>query len=548
VVESVADPRVASADVVVAPLVSTGRRPRLDLHRLRANEFTQVFSSRAIQLACALGVLDALLFFLLRPNVNDLWAARARASAVKSGVGLTYWFSWFGGGSTPGNYSVVTPWIAAVIGTETLCALSAAAIPFLVAMLVRGTYHPRAATAVAVVAVGANLWSGRVPFLFASALAVASLIFFREGKLVPTIVLIALSLVATPTPAAFVALGMTGVFISWPARRKQAAILIGVIGAGMFAITLAFGSPGPEPFPPALRVQMICALLLLQLARPERWMRTTLWVSMLAVIAISSFDNALGSNLARWVWFCLPVAVMALSRFKAVFVALIVTPLLIGGWNATVNDLQNAVKPVSTTQYYAPLAEELDNLPDLVNYRVEVVDHGAHAAYAALLDHANLARGWETQEDVALNSKLYARHLNPTVYKIWLQTNAVGYVALPATTVSTFGEYALVHNLDAATAAYLKPVWQNENWRLYKVLDATPIVTAPAQVVRASQASMVVDVPCSCSINVRVHFSKFLYATGPAGNAAIVKDDGNGWTVLTSTSPGTYRLQGKITG
>jgi hypothetical protein len=546
-VDSVAKPRARKpADVTVAHVpIPYWRRPSFSL---RPNEFTRVFSSRAIQIACALGILDALLFFLLRPNVNDLWAARARASAVQSGVGLTYWFSWFGGASTPGNYSVVTPWISALIGTETLCALSAAAIPILVAMLVRGTYHPRAATAIAVVAVGANLWSGRVPFLFASALAVASLIFFRERKLAPTILLIVLSIVATPTPAAFVALGMVGVFISWPARRKHAAILIAVIGAGMLAITLAFGSPGPEPFASSLRVQMICALLLLQLARPRRWLRTTLWVSMLAVIVVSEIDNAMGSNLARWVWFCLPVAVMALSRFNALFVALVVTPLLVGGWNMTVNDLQNAVNPVSSTQYFAPLAEELDSLPDLVNYRLEVVDHGGHAAYAALLDHANLARGWETQEDVALNSKLYARHLSPTVYQIWLDNNAVGYVALPANTFANFGEYELVKNLDPSAAKYLNLVWQDDQWKLYKVVGANPIVSAPAQVVRASQASMVVDVPCACSISVRVHFSKFLQATGPAGDAAKVAADRFGWTVLTSTSPGTYRLQGKITG
>ena len=41
---------------------------------------SEVFSSRVTRLICAAGVLDAVLFFLLRPNVNDLWAARARAS------------------------------------------------------------------------------------------------------------------------------------------------------------------------------------------------------------------------------------------------------------------------------------------------------------------------------------------------------------------------------------------------------------------------------------------------------------------------------------
>lgn len=58
----------------------------------------------------AFTLVNAIAFWLVRPDVNDLWAARARASAVSHGVGLTYWFSWFSGGSTPGNYSVLTPY------------------------------------------------------------------------------------------------------------------------------------------------------------------------------------------------------------------------------------------------------------------------------------------------------------------------------------------------------------------------------------------------------------------------------------------------------
>jgi hypothetical protein len=46
-------------------------------------------------------LLNAIVFCLVRPDVPDLWAARARASAAEHGVGLTYWFSWFGGLTTP---------------------------------------------------------------------------------------------------------------------------------------------------------------------------------------------------------------------------------------------------------------------------------------------------------------------------------------------------------------------------------------------------------------------------------------------------------------
>src|SRR3954451_20672683 len=98
-------------------------------------------------------------FYLVRPGVNDLWAARARASAASHGVGLDYWFSWFGGGSTPGNYSVLTPYASALIGTELVGALSALVAVGLVAVAVRGTRYPAAATWVAAVGAALNIWS-----------------------------------------------------------------------------------------------------------------------------------------------------------------------------------------------------------------------------------------------------------------------------------------------------------------------------------------------------------------------------------------------------
>src|SRR3954451_3738943 len=107
--------------------------------------------------------LSGIAFVIFRPGVNDLWAARARASAVEHGVGLTYWFSWFGGGTTPGNYSVLTPYTSALIGTEVLGAVSTVAVALLATIALRGTRYPVAAAWVAAIAAVLNTWSGRVP-------------------------------------------------------------------------------------------------------------------------------------------------------------------------------------------------------------------------------------------------------------------------------------------------------------------------------------------------------------------------------------------------
>lgn len=496
-------------------------------------------------LLSAIGVIDALLFFLIRPDVNDLWAARARANASAHGVGLTYWFSWFGGGSTPGNYSIITPWLSSLIGSPMtgpvlLCALAAAAIPPLVARLVSGTEHPTAAQVVTLLTVGFNLWSGRVAFLVAGALGVAALIQFREHRLARTLVLILLSMLASPTIAAFIAVGLAGVFLRGipgrPSRFHAAGVVI-VIGAALLVIQALYGSPGPETFASTLRTQLICGLALLWLARPPAWLRTALWLSLFTILILSNVSNALGSNILRLVWFCLPVAVVATSRRPWWLVALLSVPMLVIGGNMTLTDLKNASHPVSSAAYYTPLIAELGTL-NMTNTRLELVDHGAHAGYDVLLGHALLARGWETQDDDRLNKPIVTPGLTADAYKSWLDDNAVGYVALPATTlIKAVPEYLFVTR---DTPDYLTPIWTSKDWTLFRVQGSQPIVPAPATVVSATQAKLTVDMPCACSITIRVHYSTHLRSTG----SAKVRDNGSKWVTLTTPRPGTYELHG----
>ncbi|MDT4902380.1 MAG: hypothetical protein QOH52_396, partial [Pseudonocardiales bacterium] len=232
----------------------------------------------------AFAIVNAVAFFLLRPGVNDLWAARARASAVSHGVGLFYWFGWFGGGSTPGNYSVVTPYISSWIGTELVGALAAVAATVLCTVLVRGTAHPRGAAAVAAVAIAINLWSGRVPFLLGSAFAVGALIAVRRRQRTATIGLTLLSILASPVSGAFVVVGLSGTFLSTrtKAYRPIIAYAVGTAVLAIGGVALAFGTPGPEPFSFMLLIELVGALLLLLAARPPDHIRATIWVSVLA--------------------------------------------------------------------------------------------------------------------------------------------------------------------------------------------------------------------------------------------------------------------------
>jgi hypothetical protein len=275
------------------------------------------------------------------------------------------------------------------------------------------------------------------------------------------------------------------------------------------------------------------------------YLRTIIYVSILASLVLAIIPNGMGSNFARLAWFCLPVAVVATTR-RRLWVALVVTlPVLLLGADGTVSDLRGASQPVSRTSYYKPLADELDRLNKLANYRVEIVTHGAHAAYDALLDHAMLARGWETQEDNLLNKTLQNAALDSTSYKIWLDNNSVGYVAFPVTKSDKSPEYLLVADGDLD---YLKQIWAGDDWILYRVDDPTPIVAPPQKVLTYSQSQLTLRVPCTCTFSVRVRWSKFLRADAVVGPAtARVVDDGYGFTSVTTTAPGDYALHGSVT-
>jgi hypothetical protein len=495
-----------------------------------------------------IAVANAIAFLLVQPGVNDLWAARARANAAKHGVGLTYWFSWFGGGSTPGNYSVLTPYISALITPELLGALAAVAITPLAAALVRNTRYPPAGVAMATAAAGLNLWSGRVPFILGCAFAVAALLALTALRRVWAVVLTLLCVFASPVSGAFLALGVAGYFIESKANRRISAITVVTVAVGLGVVGLAFGTPGPEPFSFWLCAETVAGLLLFLVARPPPYLRTVIYLSIFAALALVIVPNGMGSNFARMAWFCLPVAVVATSGRRLSIALLATIPIMLFGADGTVHDLRDASQPVSQTAYYNPLAAELDRLPGLANYRVEIVTHGAHAAYDALLDHAMLARGWETQEDNALNKTLTNPELDPTSYKIWLDNNSVGFVAIPSKG-DTSPEYKLV---DEGALPYLTEVWSSTDWILFRVANPTPIVARPQNVLEYSQSHLTIRVPCACTFSVRVRYSKFLHAkpvpipNAQARGTATVINDGYGYTSVTTTAPGDYIFQGTV--
>ena len=359
-----------------------------------------------------------------------------------------------------------------------------------------------------------------------------------------------LTVASSPVAGAFLALIVFGLFLTRPDWRRTCVLAVLPIGVAMAGVAILFGQPGPESFTLLQLAQLLAAAGVILVAATPDWLRTTVWLTVLGAPLIFLIPNGLGDNLLRLVAYCLPAIVVATSE-RGLRIALAgVSVALLLSTKQSVGDVFEAAQAAASPSYYTSLIGELDRLhTPLKACRLEVVDDGTHTASAALLDHAMLARGYEYQEDNALNAVLSMPSLDAVQYKVWLDNNAVCYVAIASTYRREITpEFRLVskHRPD-----YLGEVWHGGSWTVYRVAHASAIVSSPVRVVRFSQSKLILDVPCACTFGVRVRKPENLRAvtTPPAGSAqppvaARLESDGFGWTTMTTTAPGVYTLSG----
>jgi len=493
-------------------------------------------------------VLSAAAFLVVQPDVGDLQAALARAFAARKGVGLGYWFQWFGGGATPGNYSVLTPTLSGWIGAPLVGALATVAITVLAGVAARGTAHPVAATWVATVVCGLNLWSGRVPFALGTAAALGAYIAFRHRQILLLWALTIVACLSSPVTGAFLAFVLGAAFLVEPAYRRWIWPAVAVAFLTLLGVAIFFGNPGPQPYSIWTALYSGASALFMLLARPAPSVRICLWLTAIAGLAFAIIPTGMGSNWNRMPWIWLPAAAVATAAMPWRRWLIAILPAVIMCSYLTAADVVHSLDPAASASYYQSLIHQLDKRPNLDNYRLEVVqDTSVHTAAYALIGHAALAGGYETQEQSRVNAILQSPKLDATSYKIWLDNNAVGYVAFNKQSADDGNpEYRL---LERGGLPYLTEVSSDHRWTLYQVRFPTPIVPKPQTLVSADQAALTIKVPCACSFSIRVRYSNFLGLANKDGKKkkGTVSDDGSGWTVLRTPAPGTYVLSGSVT-
>jgi hypothetical protein len=151
---------------------------------------------------------------------------------------------------------------------------------------------------------------------------------------------------------------------------------------------------------------------------------------------------------------------------------------------------------------------------------------------------APLARGWQRQLDTGRNPVFYRGDLNRLTYASWLAENAVRYVALPSAKPdrSSYAERALIED----GLPYLQLRWRSDDWRVYEVLLAAPIVISQgdANVVLEQFGSdeLLLDVKRPGEALVRVRWTPYWFASGGCVERA------RGWTRVIAEEPGFMRL------
>ena len=528
-------------------------------------------------------VVASIVLLLVSPALSDLQAALAREDAARSGVGLAYWFGWYGGVS-PGSYSLIVPKLSTLIGSLPLLCASTIAIAALAYPLSRRAAHPTMlAWAIAATAV-LNMMSGRVAFAVAAAITLGGVVLIAQRMLVVGAAALVLGGCASALAPAFVGLAVVpfvvrslhdGGRLVWhhtaaipdkdrpDVARPDPALWALLIGAavGVFVPFALFGAPGSQVFPATTLFWCVLIGIGAWVAlRPGSGdpdddpglignvvRETAVWIPLLATavaLALFLIPTGVGSNLSRFFCVVLPCLVLFFSRRPWRFLALALAPALVYSVFVAAADQVAAADIDDPAISYAPLVEQLEKIPGMANHRVELVDAATHAGSHMVAKTVKLARGWENQSDARYNPIFYETDaLTAGSYRLWLSDNAVAYVAVSAAPMRQMKAEA---ELVESGLPYLTRTWRNDDWALYRVAGPTAIVPEPLRLVEETPSQMVIEAPAAAAYEIRIRPNRYLTARDEIDPAisACVTATVDGWTQVRTPASGRYVLSG----
>ncbi|MEV5430975.1 hypothetical protein [Streptomyces sp. NPDC052701] len=487
--------------------------------------------------------LYALWWFFLATGGGDLAAQEAWAWFASRHGGSAYNLFWYGGMHTA-NYSLLSPYLMAALGVRAVTAASGLAASWLAAALIvrAGVRRPLGPALLASLALWCNVASGRATFALGVALGLAACVLLtRERRVVLAAAYAVLTTLASPVAGLFLAVVGAGFLLA--RDRVRALALLAPPAAVVAATTLLFPFAGEQPMPLARVWPPVVLGLALTALAPRGWRVARRGGAVYAAGTVLAYlvPSPVGTNVERLAELFAPAVLLAvlLARpglEKPRRVLLVATLVFSVAWvgKKTADDLREyTAVPAWATRTHGVL-RALDGL-GAHRTRVEVVPARDHREASALAPHVNLARGWNRQLDVERARLFYDGSFSAAAYREWLDRWAVGLVVLPLGTPDGYAEEE-ARLIREHRPGWLEPVWQDAHWRVYRVRDAVPLVSAPGSVVRAGGADLVLRVPRPGAVTVRIAYSPWLRS-----DAGCLGRDGE-FTRLTVSAPGEYRI------
>ena len=495
----------------------------------------------------------AIAYLIAQPSSLDLAAQAFRADLFAS-HGLEIWNNWWYGGHYLLTYSVLFPPLGALLGVRVVGALSALATTALFAAIVHGRDGERAWIASLWLggATATMLMANRLTFALGAAIGLGALLAAQSERSVVAGALAALSGLGSPVAGLFVALA--GAALAVTGRARIGAVLSVASLAPIVALALAFPTGGyfPFVFSAFIPVPLFAVAALLLLPAEERLLRAGVVLYAALCLVLFLFHTQIGANAARLgSLFGGPVLALGLAGRRPVALALVALPLLYWQWSAPVRDLVAGWRdPSVTAAYYHPLIGELNGLTRGRPVRVEIppTRNRFEADYVA--PHYPLARGWLRQSESDDLDLFTDGNLTPPAYRQWLQERGVTYVALSDADPDYLAEDE--DDLIRGGLPYLRQVWSNRDWRLYRLVDAVGLsspATDPAE--RSSLGNRLDQIDASSftfaahdagSYLVRIHYTP--YWTVSAGDGCVARD--GDWTRLDVRRPGTIEVAARL--
>jgi hypothetical protein len=497
--------------------------------------------------------LLAIVYLALGPSSGDLAAQTFRADLFSAHGFLLWNDDWYGGHYLPG-YSLLFPPLGAALGPRLVGAVAVVIAAGLFGALARHRYGDRARLATLWFGIGAAtmLFAGQITFALGVAIGLGSMLALQRSHPVAAGILALLVVCASPVAGLFVGLAGLAVIVTGD-RFGGGAVAVGA-AVGLAALALAFPTEGYFPFVVSafLPVPLLVGAGLLLLPPEERVLRSGLVLYGVLALAAFAFHTPVGANAARLgSLFGGPVLAAALVGRRPVALAVVALPLLYWQWVAPVREIADAIDDPSVKEsYYEPLVSALDRRAGEEPVRIEIPPTLNRWEADFVAPRFSLARGWLRQLESDDFDLFTGGNLTPDAYKWWLDDRGVSYVALPDASLDYLAgdEAALIRG----GLPYLRPVWSNEHWHLYRVKRPAGLMSragdlpGPAgprdRLTELGPASFALAVRDPGPYLVRVHYTP--YWTVTAGNACVERN--GDWTRVEVRAPGPVAVSARF--